>query len=288
MVEKNLPSVPFKKDSRNIDGFDIVKISDIAKTRAIDHHPDEPHLPDFYLLAYYTQGRSQHLVDFNWYDVSPGKLVYLTVDQVNAFQFTDGLEGYCLLFTKSFFEKSLRLFSKDMVHRLYSPDLYSPIVDLQDQSNFHTYFKLLAEEFTAGSADTIISSLFSIVLNKAELCREKRMFEQGEQQQLQVFLAFDNLVKGKFTQNRDATFYANELAISYKHLNVVCKQLVNKTAKQFIDEYIILEAKRKLMNSSVKSTELAYTLGFDEPTNFVKYFKNKTGFTPNEFKLKFS
>ncbi|MEL6304334.1 MAG: AraC family transcriptional regulator [Bacteroidota bacterium] len=34
----------------------------------------------------------------------------------------------------------------------------------------------------------------------------------------------------------------------------------------------------------MKSSELAYTLGFEDPTNFTKYFKQKTGFTPKEFK----
>ena len=60
--------------------------------------------------------------------------------------------------------------------------------------------------------------------------------------------------------------------------------MVSVTAKQFIDAFVILEAKRLLINSEIKSTELAYSLGFEEPTNFVKYFKKHTGFTPNTFK----
>ena len=71
---------------------------------------------------------------------------------------------------------------------------------------------------------------------------------------------------------------------TYKHLNIVCKEVINKTAKQYIDEFVILEAKRNLVNSTIKSTELAYLMGFEESTNFVKYFKKHTGFTPNHFK----
>lgn len=84
--------------------------------------------------------------------------------------------------------------------------------------------------------------------------------------------------------SRNANFYAKKLNITYKHLNSICKDVADVTAKQFIDAFIILEAKRLLINSEMKSTELAYTLGFEEPTNFVKYFKKYTGLTPNTFK----
>ena len=67
-------------------------------------------------------------------------------------------------------------------------------------------------------------------------------------------------------------------------LNHICKEVIQKTAKQCIDDFIILEAKRNLINSGIKSTELTYQLGFTESTNFVKYFKKHTGLTPNQFK----
>ena len=88
-----------------------------------------------------------------------------------------------------------------------------------------------------------------------------------------------------FTESRNADFYAKKMNITYKHLNVICKEVVNITAKRFIDEFVILEAKRQLINSAVKSTELAFSLGFEEPTNFIKYFKKFTGLTPNRFKI---
>ncbi len=58
--------------------------------------------------------------------------------------------------------------------------------------------------------------------------------------------------------HRNADYYAEQLNITYKHLNVVCKAIVKSTAKQYIDDFVILEAKRNLINSSIKSTELAY------------------------------
>ncbi|WP_249037449.1 helix-turn-helix domain-containing protein [Lacinutrix venerupis] len=102
-----------------------------------------------------------------------------------------------------------------------------------------------------------------------------------------IFLNFKSLLEANFSTNRNADFYAKKLNITYKHLNEICKEILNVTAKQFIDAFVILEAKRLLINSEIKSTELAYKLGFQEPTNFVKYFKKHTKFTPNSFKKEY-
>lgn len=103
-----------------------------------------------------------------------------------------------------------------------------------------------------------------------------------------IFLKFKNILEKEYIISRNADYYAKKINITYKHLNVICKGIVSITAKQFIDEFVILEAKRKLINSSIKSTELAYLMGFEESTNFVKYFKKHTGHTPNQFKKQYS
>jgi AraC-like DNA-binding protein len=91
-------------------------------------------------------------------------------------------------------------------------------------------------------------------------------------------------VEKNFTKTRDAKAYAADLSISYKHLNDVSKEIVNSTAKSFIDNYVILEAKRMLVSTSLSVKEIAFELGFDEPTNFLKYFKKHTSITPVDFR----
>ena len=100
---------------------------------------------------------------------------------------------------------------------------------------------------------------------------------------MNLFKKFNSLIEQNIAKSRSADFYANELAITYKHLNLICKELVNKTAKNVIDDFLILKAKRNLINTTMKSNELAFKLGFEDPTNFTKYFKKHTGLTPKEF-----
>ena len=75
--------------------------------------------------------------------------------------------------------------------------------------------------------------------------------------------------------------------ISYKHLNEICKIVTGNTVKEIIDAFLILESKRRLVISDISIKELTYKLGFDEPTNFVKFFRKHTGQSPTQFRKAF-
>jgi AraC family transcriptional regulator, transcriptional activator of pobA len=59
---------------------------------------------------------------------------------------------------------------------------------------------------------------------------------------------------------------------------------LGKTPKEIIDDRILLEAKRILAHTTESIKEISYYLGFEEPTNFIKYFKKHASVTPTEFR----
>ena len=213
---------------------------------------------------------------------------YLSKGQVNAFKFKDDVKGYVILFTEEYFKKQLNNIPKDSVIRLFTSHLFSPKIQIPNNSDSILYIKLLFDEFhkVAGKFNKkkIIDSLFTIVFSKIEELKKDQTLYLKESEKLTLFINFQSLLKKHFKESRNADYYAKKLNITYKHLNVICKETIDSTAKQYIDEFVILEAKRILINSNIKSTRLAYDLGFNEPPNFIKYFKKHTGFTPNSFK----
>ncbi len=78
--------------------------------------------------------------------------------------------------------------------------------------------------------------------------------------------------------------YASRLGYSQKSLDRACRAASAMTAKRVIVEHIILEAKRLLAHSDLTVVSISHRLGFDEATNFVKYFKRETGTTPAQFR----
>ncbi|MFY0594716.1 helix-turn-helix domain-containing protein [Roseivirga sp.] len=286
-MKKNIPHIQFDAARSENFGFEILPIEKIAREKEkFNHDPELPHQLKFYNLIFFTSGSGKHFIDFNWHPVQENSLVYLTKEQVNAFDFSGNLNGFCIIFTEQYFVNCFSNLPEDFVFRLFNPQLFSQILKIPKQSDFRTYFNLLQQEFSGNESfnrKTIIESLFVILVSKAEDLKQNQTFDVKDNSNIKVFQKFTSLIETHLSKSRSADFYARELTITYKHLNVICKELVNKTAKTVIDDFIILQAKRNLINSNLKVTELAYKLGFEDPTNFSKYFKKHTSLTPNSF-----
>ncbi|KJD35265.1 hypothetical protein PW52_11375 [Tamlana sedimentorum] len=286
-MANDIPHITFNPATTDNFGFEIVPIEKIAKDKTEHKHdPELPHQLKFYNLIFFTQGSGRHFIDFKWFPVQENSLVYLTKDQVNAFEFSEELKGYCIIFTEEYFVNSFSNLSDDFVFRLFNPELFSPILQIPENSEFVTYFNLLLKEYKNSAAfnhKNIINSLLTILISKAENLKQNITFHISDTSKVAVYQEFVSLVEKNLRKSRSANFYAKELAISYKHLNTICKELMHKTAKNVIDDFVILQAKRNLINSKINSSELAYKLGFEDPTNFTKYFKKNTGLTPKSF-----
>lgn len=99
-----------------------------------------------------------------------------------------------------------------------------------------------------------------------------------------LFNQFINLVTEHHRKERRVDFYAEHLYLSPKHFSTVIKKVSGKTAGEWIDEYVILEAKALLKYSVMSIQEVAYHLNFPNPSFFGKYFKHHTGLSPREYK----
>jgi len=78
--------------------------------------------------------------------------------------------------------------------------------------------------------------------------------------------------------------YADQLHIHVNYLNNVMKKATGKTTREIIHERIVEEAKTLLLNTDWDAAQIAYTLGFEYPSHFNKYFKQNTGTTPLLFR----
>lgn len=286
-MDNLLPPVSFKEEAMDL-GVDIISLEDIAaNSHLYKPDPSKPHQLKFYNLIFFKTGSGNHFVDFKWYPVQKNSIVYITKDQINAFDCNAGLKGFCLIFTESFFVKALAHLSKDFVFEVFNPQLYSPVWSDNTPSDIFKYLLLFEKEYkdnTSSYKESILSALFVVILSKARSLQKESSYNAGDRLNIKLFSHFVDLLETNFVQSRSALFYANLLQVSYKHLNTICKDLVHKTAKTVIDEFIVLQAKRRLINTGIKSTQLAYELGFEDATNFTKYFKKHTGLTPKMFK----
>jgi len=123
-MTKSLPHILFNSKTSTIKGVEILRLEDIGKRKdGLTHSPESAHQIQFYELILVTEGKSQHLVDFNWYNIEPNSVLSITKGQVNAFKFKDGLKGYVILFTEDYFKKQLNRLPKDAVLNSFTSHL---------------------------------------------------------------------------------------------------------------------------------------------------------------------
>ncbi|MGX1931030.1 helix-turn-helix domain-containing protein [Flagellimonas sp. 2504JD4-2] len=284
MVEMYLDTV-YDSNSFKSKGIGIIKIENLFERREA---LGKPHLLDFYLFIFLTRGESEHFIDFSWRKVRKGMFVYLAEGQISAFKLNAKLEGYVILFTKDYLNKQLDKIPKEAFICLFTPHLYPSIFEIPNNTGTISYIDFLYQEYICrkgeSSQEYIIDSLYAIIFAKIEQLKKHNILHPNESNKLALFLKFETILEKEYQFNRNASYYAKKLHVTYQYLNHLCKEVVGQSTKRFIDSFVILEAKRKLINSDIKSSELAHSMGFEESTNFVKYFKKHTKFTPNQFK----
>ncbi|MDE6078321.1 MAG: helix-turn-helix domain-containing protein [Muribaculaceae bacterium] len=95
---------------------------------------------------------------------------------------------------------------------------------------------------------------------------------------------FINLVQKYFKTERFLDFYASKLEITPKHLSRTLKAITGCTAVEWIERYVILEAKVLLKSTNMNIQQIADELNFPSQSFFGKYFKKVVGMSPKEFR----
>ena len=97
---------------------------------------------------------------------------------------------------------------------------------------------------------------------------------------------FLHLVQTHYKKERGLEFYASKLCITSKHLSKVVKANGSKSASDWIDEHVALEAKALLKSTNMTVEQISDELNFPSQSFFGKYFKRVTGMSPKEYKTK--
>lgn len=98
------------------------------------------------------------------------------------------------------------------------------------------------------------------------------------------FNAFLEVLSTHYLQERSVGFYAEQLHLTPKYLTTLLRSTTGRTASEWIDEYVILEAKNLLKYSTMNIQEIAYYLNFPNQSFFGRYFKQHTGMTPSAYR----
>ena len=269
--------------------FEIVELSALYQNHA--EKLTTPHRTNFYHVLWFQQD-AIHRVDFEPIQVRGNSLLFMNKGVVQQFS-AEKAKGKALLFTDSFMAKH-----PDALTFLKSTVLFNDLLEtaqiqlsLGDSSIPHLYDAITNEAGRSpdGFQQTILLNYLHNLLQISERhYRQQGFREIKKSANLDYTLLFRDELEVHYKIIRQVSYYASTLNVTEKRLNAATTKVLGRTPKEIIDERVMLEGKRLLAHTWLSVKEIGYDLGFDEPTNFIKYFRKHSGKTPVEFREQFA
>lgn len=249
-------------------------------------HCFKAHQHSFYQLIWFQEA-GQHYVDYEILSHPANSLFFLNRGQIHYFCPEAQNEGTLFHFDDFFLRQSDPEKDRWIQYKLFN-EIGKPYVVLSDKdaADFSYLTHSLQDELEHRpyNYQRQLYYQFQTLLLKIERLKQS---QQGTSEKLDhnfiLAMRFKQLVEDHLDAFLSVQTYSEKLGISSKKLTAISAQYLHHTPSKLIHRRKILEAKRLLSNLKLSIKEVGYTLGFDQPTYFTKYFKKHTGITPKAF-----
>ena len=246
---------------------------------------NEPHHHDFEELLLGSAGTLEHLIDFRSETIEAPFIAFVTKGKVHRVK--PGLkDGHCDITVIRFRNE----FIPETIFQLYS--------FFHDQAHFTmtvdrcfarvtTIANMIMEELAQGSADLgvvrqLLGTLFTLIRS------EHRRLHSGDGSMPaghdETFQNFMRILEENFRQPHDVEFYASQLFMSVRNLNLITQNILQQSVSRIIETRKLIEAKNLLITTDKPISEIGFELGYQEKAYFTRVFKKNTGQTPTEFR----
>ncbi|CAA6814869.1 MAG: Unknown protein [uncultured Sulfurovum sp.] len=270
-----VPDATFLKDDEKQIEFNLITIQEL-NTWKVDHSIEKPHRLSFNAIMIIYKGKGMHTVDFVPHSYREGTVFFIAKDQIHNFRINPDSDGYILYFTDTFFNRLIVNEDLNILHEIFDYIYYPAKVQLDDAmyEDVLKLIQILDKEFSIKKdnyKELILRPLLQAMIFK--LSRERLSQKLPlEQKDKSLYLQFKKLSL-EHNYSVHVNDYARKLDVSSKTLTNMLNKYLGKSTKKYLDEHLILQIKRLLLNESLTIENVSDKLCFDEPTNMVKFFK---------------
>ncbi len=272
--------------------FEILRLQNLHKRDLPDDHdPWQPHRLHFHALILFTQGQGTHGVDFIDYPVKAGTLIHVCANQVHHFGRAPELDACMVVFVPAALPTNLLGLSTS----ISNPISWSTIqhiwpsvtsLELRQAQMLQQHIELLethqAMDIHQQTAAQYL--LWSVIAFASQAAVESDKHQSGKTIDPR-FLEFVELLEQSFESCRNIKWYAKQMNCSARTLYRICMASAGKSPKAITNERVVVEAQRRLLFGQTTVKEVGNSLGFEETTNFVKFFRRLVGQNPDKFRM---
>ena len=239
-------------------------------------------------------GEAECIINLNHYHIEKNMIVVAFPDDIIQVKATLHLEAYAVLISSAlskdlgmdycrrsdFYLRIRKNASCQLTHEQIAPlkPYYTLLYDNIQNTTEET------PEIIKGLLRAFCCSIISKMHMREPQEEGSKMETEKPNRNKQLFNDFMALVKQYHTRHRGVKFYAEKLCITPNYLSGVVKDYTGKTATEWVNDFVILEAKIMLKDSNLSIQEISYQLHFPNQSAFGKYFKQLVGVGPKQYR----
>lgn len=260
--------------------------------RAEREHPDGKaigvHRDDHYIFAIQEKGNSSMMVDFKQFHSQGSTLIYVMPGQVHHGMITANVVGWFMAIDTMLVEEEYRHVFEVLILQQHTLSLTAA-----QYKALHACMELLHARYSEPPdtpfyqqvLHTLASSFIGMVA-AAYLDKEPGN-EQQNNRSLTITREFKTLLRQHCKSMKSPSAYAEALHISLSYLNESVKDITGFTVTYWIQQEIMLEAKRLLYYSELSIKEIACEMGYEDHTYFSRLFTKTTGVSAGQFRKRY-
>lgn len=278
-----IPIRQIEKTPGELSRLGNLSIRNLSEMLAGEKLIQDLHRHDFFYVLFIGKGTGCHEIDFVAYEITDQSLFVMRPGQVHQIELTAS-QGYLLQIGSDFLTDDIRL--RKLLQNAGRRNHFL-LSDGHFKRLDHTLNNLL-DEYNQKRQDydeaikSYLSLFFIEIQRQCDGC-DAPIAENVSyaHRKLERFLA---LVEQNMASIKKPSAYAELLHLTPSQLNAITKKLLAKTASDIIAEQILLEAKRLLLASSAQVNQIAYGLGYEDVSYFIRFFKKHSGASPEMFR----
>lgn len=285
-----ITSIGFRPPGDTRLAVEAMSIEELRQRAPVEHF-HQLQRADFYRLIGVLEGHTRPMVDFSHFAAQAGDWLLVRPGQVFRYDFSSPWSGWLLVFRPDSLSPVGQSRAVDEFDLLRRVDDLAGMRSLRGEQ--HDWMRRSLHQMQQDGALEANVSLRNELLRLALAGTVLRLsMWQAPDAAAGTdgigaragFRRFRQLLDADFAAQHQVQHYARSLGMSEKTLSRVCVAAAGLPAKALINQRLVLEAKRLLAHTALAVQTIGHELGFDEATNFVKFFRKEAGMTPLAFR----
>lgn len=287
MAKKEAPVFHIGQQCENI--INNMKVTSFTNETCTIVEFEENHRHQYYEIIWLRRGKGVHMIDMVNYPYSGSVFFLLSPGQIHQISPEEKADGFIIKFLPGLFKET-----RDLEETLVNSQLFDNIQAkpmLTIPAAMHTVFEDLLNkmeiEYNSNEVDkeTVLHSYLKILLTQIQRLKRSQFTQEHVRVDAghQLFTKYKAAIEKNYKKLHGVQEYADMLSTQARNLNTLCRKFAGKTAGEMIADRILLEARRELYYSTDSIKGIGYSLGFEDPAYFTRFFKKHAGVGPQQY-----